>query len=176
MMDLTTTATTPTIALLGVLLGGWLTGRNQDRGWKREHARQWRDIRLATYSEFVSAYRQYVTFALEPNAKITAVPHPRMAEVLMPFFDEEGRSYKERLEAASVAVRLVSKSPDTIKACAAVVENAREIAAARAAHSEANLHAEAFQNLWTAQDDFLDATRRELDLPEVHWERIYPRD
>jgi hypothetical protein len=175
-MGFATTATTAAVALLGVLLGGWLTGRNQDRSWRREHARQWRDIRLATYSEFVSAYRQYVAFALEPNANITAVPHPRISDVLMPFFDEEGRPYKERLDAASVAVRLVAESRDTMKACAAVVQNARGIAAARAAHSEADLPSEAFEDLWSAQDDFLNATRRELDLREVRWDSIYPRD
>ncbi|MEV4173872.1 hypothetical protein [Nonomuraea sp. NPDC049709] len=174
-MTFATTVTTAVVALLGVLLGGWLTGRNLDRSWKREHARQWRDIRLATYSEFVSAYRQYVAFALEPGVKIAAVPNPREPDDLMPFFNEEGRPYKERLDTASVAVRLVSESPDTMKACAAVVQRVRRIAAERAAHSETEIPSEAFRALWLAQDDFLDATRRELDLPEVRWRSIYPK-
>lgn len=89
--------------LSGVLLGGWLTIRNQDRQWHRDHQREWRDIRLRTYNEFVAAYRQYVAFAVDPAARITAVPHPWAADELMPFFDELGRPYKERLEAAWVS-------------------------------------------------------------------------
>jgi hypothetical protein len=63
-----------------------------------------------------------------------------------------------------------------MKACAAVIQNARRIAAARAAHSEADIPTEAFGNLWSAQDDFLNTTRRELDLPSVRWDSIYPKD
>jgi len=43
--------------LLGVALGGWLASRGQDRGWKRDHDRQWRDIRLTEFGEFARAYR-----------------------------------------------------------------------------------------------------------------------
>jgi hypothetical protein len=73
-MDLVGTSITGVIALLGVLLGGWLSLRNQDRLWQRDHARQWRDIRLAAYKDVVVATRAYVTYAAEPSAGVTAVP------------------------------------------------------------------------------------------------------
>jgi hypothetical protein len=178
-MVFATTATSAAVALLGVLLGGWLSTRNQDRSWKREHAQQWRDIRLATYGDFASAYRELVAFAVDPTARITGHPHPGRAGELMPRFDDEGRRYKERLDAASVAVRLVSESPDTMKACAAVVQSVRGIAAARAANSDVNIPdipLEAFDALWAAQDAFLNTTRRELGLSDVSWGLIYPPD
>ncbi|MFD9302961.1 hypothetical protein ACFWCB_09800 [Streptomyces sp. NPDC060048] len=163
-MNLLSTAITGAVALLGVVVGGWLSIRNQDRLWHRDHARQWRDIRLAAYKDFVLAYRQYVAFALESTANITAVPHPRIPGELMPYFDQEGRPYKEGLEGASTAVRLVSESPDTLNAAADVVRSVRQIAAARATCSEAALPPEAFERLWTAQKAFLLATRKELGL------------
>ncbi|WP_194909184.1 hypothetical protein [Catenulispora rubra] len=175
-MVFVTTATSAAVALLGVALGGWLSTRNQDRSWKREHARQWRDIRLETYGDFASAYRELVAFAVDPTAKITADPHPQRAGELMPRFDDEGRRYKERLDAASVAVRLVSESTDTMKACAAVVQSVRRIAAARAESQGVDIPVEAFQALWAAQDAFLSTTRRELGLSDVSWETVYPAD
>lgn len=60
-MEVLGTSITAVIALLGVLLGGWLSLRNQDRLWQRDHARQWRDIQLAAYKDFVVATRAYVT-------------------------------------------------------------------------------------------------------------------
>ncbi|MEU5262574.1 hypothetical protein [Amycolatopsis sp. NPDC021455] len=155
---------TAVVALLGVVLGGWLTLRNQDRSWSREHARQWRDIRLETYNEFLAAYRQYVAFTLEPTAKIAAIPHPRLPDQMMPFFDEAGRPYKEKFESALTAVRLVSDLPDTVRTCVYLVRAARQVAAARATLSEADLTSDSFANLWSAEKEFLAAAREELGL------------
>jgi len=163
-MSLVGSLITGAVALLGVVLGGYLAIRNQDRLWARDHARQWRDIRLSAYREFLSAYRQYVAFALEPTAHITAVPHPRQHGELMPFFDEVGRPYKEKLEAGFTGVRLVSEFPDTVATVVGVVTAARQIAAARATHSSSDLPSETFQRLWAAEQGFLVAVRRELGL------------
>lgn len=160
-------AITAAVALLGVLLGSRLSFRNQDRLWWRDHDRQWRDIRLSTYNEFLSAFRQYVAFTLEPSANITSVPHPRVPGEQMPFFDETGRSYKEKLEATFAAVRLVSELPQTVNACVGVVTGARQIAAARAVHSEKDLPSQPFQQLWSAEQAFMVAARLELGLPAM---------
>jgi hypothetical protein len=157
-------AITAVVALLGVVIGGWLTVRNQERSWQREHARQWRDIRLAAYDDFLAACRQYIAFTLEPTAKIIAVPHPREPGGMMPFFDEVGRPYKEKLESTFTAVRLVSELPDTVRTCVGVVNAARQIAAARATFSEAELPSEPFKTLWSAEQQFLIAARQELGL------------
>jgi hypothetical protein len=153
--------------MLGVLLGGWLTIKNQDRLWRHDHARQWRDIRLAIYRDFLSAYREYIAFTLEPTASISAVPHPRKPGALMPYFDASGRPYKERLEATKTAVRLVSELPDTLNALDALVARARDVAATRATHDVGHTPAEDFQKLWEAERAFLKTARQELGLPAM---------
>lgn len=44
--------------MLAVLIGGWLTVRDQDRLWRRDQDRQWRDIRLNAYTDFIGAARE----------------------------------------------------------------------------------------------------------------------
>lgn len=158
---------TAVVALLGVVIGGLLTVRNQERSWQREHSRQWRDIRLAAYNDFLAACRQYIAFTLESTAKIKAVPHPRHAGQLMPFFDEAGRPYKERLESTFVAARLVSELQETVEKLFDVMNAARPIASARATMSEADVPSEYFNSLWLAERAFLTAARRELGLPAI---------
>lgn len=158
---------TPVVTLLAVVLGGWLSTHNQDRLWRRDHARQWRDIRLSTYSEFLAAYRQYIAFTLEPTARISAIPHPSRPDELMPFFDETGRPYREKLESARMAVRLVSDQPATSEASGELINRARQIAAARATHSPQDIPRELFNELWRVQRKFMVATRSELGLSDM---------
>jgi hypothetical protein len=166
-VNFATSAITAVVTLLGVALGGWLTTRNQERLWRRDHARQWRDIRLSTYSEFLTAYRQYIAFALEPTARISAVPHPRRPDELMPFFDETGRPYREKFEGAMMAVRLVSDRPATSEAAGELINRARHIASARATHSAQDIPNELFEDLWRVQTKFMVATRSELGLSDT---------
>ncbi|NUS42565.1 MAG: hypothetical protein HOQ24_02550 [Mycobacteriaceae bacterium] len=162
-MDVVSTLVTAVAALIGVLVGGWITIRNQDRQWQREHARQWRDIRLSTYTEFVSAYREYVAFALEPTANIMVRQHPRVPE-LMPFFDGAGRPYKERLEAAMASMRLVCESDASKLAASRVVSAVRQIAAARSTTSADAVDPALFAELYAAQYDFINTARAEVGL------------
>lgn len=166
-MNLTASAVTAIVTLVGVALGGWLTLRNQDRLWRRDHARQWRDIRLSAYTEFLSAYRQYIAYVLDPNAHILTEPHPHRSDELMPFFDEAGRPYKEKLEAAVMTIRLASEHPDTPETAENVIRSARHIAAARATHSERSIPHHLFHELWQADRQFVVAARRELGLTNI---------
>ncbi|MGW0836572.1 hypothetical protein [Streptomyces prunicolor] len=156
--------------LAGVILGGWLSMRNQDRMAQREHERQWRDVRLRFYNDFLAAHRKYVAFLLEPTARITATPHPRSPGRLMPFFDEAGRPYKEMLEAGFTAMRLVALSPETVGTAVRMVIDARQLAAMRATCSGADLPSDLFRSLWEAEQGFLNAIRGELGLQPM------PRD
>lgn len=161
-------ATTAAVTLLAVLLGGWLSVRNQDRTWRRDHSRQWRDIRLTIYQDFLSAYREYLAFVQDPAAKISAVPHPHRSDDMMPFFDSDGRPHKERLEATRMAVNLVSEFPETIDALLYLMQRVRNLAGARSTYTPAEIPQELWDSLFTAHNDFLLATRRELGLIEVH--------
>jgi hypothetical protein len=155
-----TTATT----LAAVLLGGWLTVRAQDRLWRRDHQRQWRDIRLAAYTSYLTAFREYIAYVLRPNAVITAIPRPQPPNDLMPFFDEVGSGYKERFEAAKTALRLISGRPTVVRAANAMVRSARLLAAERASHEPGAIPSERFEHLWSAERDFVLAAREELGL------------
>ncbi|WP_146060522.1 hypothetical protein [Amycolatopsis sp. CA-128772] len=166
-MNFVASATTAVVTLLGVMLGGWLTTRNQKILWQRDHARQWRDIRLSTYNDFVSAYRQYVAFALDSNANISASPHPRKPDEMMPYFDEVGRPYREKLEATIMAVRLVSARRETADVAKELVDSARRIAAARATKTEQDIPTEFFDKMWQAQLKFLISARQELELSNL---------
>ncbi|MET9410320.1 hypothetical protein ABZX90_31875 [Streptomyces sp. NPDC002935] len=163
-MNVVSNAITAVVTLFAVLLGGWLSTRNQDRLWRREHARQWRDIRLAVYRDFLTAYREYVAFTRDPAANISAVPHPTRIGTMMPFFDATGRSYAERMEATKTSALLVTERPAILNTVEQLVRCARHIAAARATHGVGDMPAEKFQELWAAERNFLDAARRELGL------------
>lgn len=165
-VNLLSNAITALVTLLAVSLGGWLSLRNQDRMWHRDHERQWRDIRLANYQEFLTAYREYLSFAQDPAAKISAIPHPRRDDEMMPFFDAEGRPYKEKLEAARMGVSLVSELPETRDALLVLMQRVRQIAAARATHSPDDVPEQLYPALFAAHDAFISAARRELGLSE----------
>jgi hypothetical protein len=158
---------TAVVALLGVGLGGWLTLRSQDRSWHREHTRQWRDIRLSAYRDFLTAYREYISFALEPSAQISARPHPRRPATLMPIFDDKGTPYRKKLEAATGAAKLVVEAHATILSIDDLVIRARDVAAARASNDAGEIPTEYFERLWAAERAFRAAARNELGLPAI---------
>lgn len=179
-MGVASTIVTAVVTLLGVTLGGWLTLWNQDRLWRREHARQWRDIRISAYQDFLTAYREYLAFVQDVNSKITAVPHPRRPGELMPFFDSDGRPYKEKLEAARMTVNLVSERPETSDALFLIMRRVRALAGARAGHSPDEVPDELFDSLFAAHNSFMSAARKELGLPEItgylsghYWRKPY---
>jgi hypothetical protein len=160
------TILTAAVTLVGVFLGGWLTVWNQDRIARRDQARQWRDIRLAAYQDFLYAYRRYLAYAQDPDAKIQAVQHPHRDD-LMPFFDAEGRPYKEELEAARMRAVLVSGQAETRDAVFLVMRRVRSIAAARAEFGPDNFPEKLFPELFIAHNKFMTAARRELGLADM---------
>lgn len=165
--DLIGIGITGAVTLLGVALGGWLSVRGQDRMWHRDHARQWRDIRLSVYRDFLAAYREYIAFIQEPTAKITAAPHPRIVGEMMPFFDKDGLPYRQKLEANRMAVTLVSERAETRAALLTLMRRTRNLAASRATHGPSEMPQEMFEAMFAAQDAFESAARRELGLLDI---------
>jgi hypothetical protein len=155
---------TAVTTLVAVLLGGWLTLRSQDRSWRRDHQRQWRDIRLAAYTAFIDAFRDYVAYVLRPDARITSAPRPRPPYDLMPFFDEEGTPYRERLESSKTRLRLVCERAPVVAASNEMVRHARLLAAERAAHDADHIAGKLFEQLWQSEREFVLAARQEFEL------------
>lgn len=150
--------------LIAVVLGGWLTVRAQDRLWRRDHQRQWRDIRIEAYTRYLTAFREYIAYILRPATKVQAVPRPRRPQEFMPFFDETGSPYKERLEAEKTALRLIAVGPRVVRACNLMIRCARALAADRATCGVDAITPERFENLWSAEREFVLAARAELGL------------
>jgi len=161
---------TAVATLLAVGLGGWLTTRAQERLWRRDQHRQWRDIRLTAYTEFLTAFRQYVSYVLLPTAKITTTRRKRSPNDLMPYFDKEGTAYKERLEATKTALRLVSGHPAVVEASREVVRLVRLLAADRAVHGIEGVPDAQFDALWAAEREFITAARAELGLTGLRFD------
>ena len=155
---------TAVTTLLAVLLGGWLTLRSQDRSWRRDHQREWRDIRLAAYAGFIDAFRQYIAYVLRPDAQITSAPRPRPPNDLMPFFDEAGTPYRERLESSKTRLRLVCERAPVVAASNEMVRRARLLAAERATHDVERIPGTLFERLWESEREFVLAARQELGL------------
>jgi len=155
---------TAATTLTAVTLGGWLTTRAQDRLWRRDHQRQWRDIRLSAYTAYLTAFREYIAYVLQPDAQVRVIPRPRKPHDLMPFFDETGSAYKERLEATKTTLRLLSNQPSVVRASNAMVRHARLLAADRATHTAETVPPERFERLWSAEREFVLAAREELGL------------
>jgi hypothetical protein len=82
----------------------------------------------------------------------------------MPFFDEAGGPYKERLEATKTALRLVAGGPQVVRASNAMVRYARAVAADRATCDVDAIPSERFERLWSAEREFVLAAREELGL------------
>lgn len=155
---------TAVATLFAVLLGGWLTTRGQDRHWRRDTERQWRDIRLKAYTDFLTALREFVAYLVTPAAAVTAVPRQTGTGDDMPFFDEHGTRHKERLEATKTAIRLVAGEVEVVRATDALVRRARLVAVARAAHGPGAIPNELFEELWAAEREFVRCARAEMDL------------
>jgi hypothetical protein len=117
------------------MIGGFMTLKNQERSWAREHQRQWRDIRLKSFMEFVAAYRAMLAYISSPSAEITASPHPRREEQMIPYFDETGRQLREQMEATITQIRLIAQNLETATSAHEVVYDLRSLAAARATQS-----------------------------------------
>jgi hypothetical protein len=85
----------------------------------------------------------------------------------MPFFDSDGRPYKEKLEATRMTVNLVSERLETRDALFLLMRRVRALAGARAVHSPDQIPNELFRRVFEAHNAFMSATRKELGLPDV---------
>lgn len=166
-MTLVSSIITGVVALLGVLLGGIITIRNQERLWVREHERQWRDIRLRVFEDFIAACRGTVAYISSPDAKIKSAPHPQRQGDSIPFYDEIGTPIRERMDAAVTKIRLISSSSETANSAHQMVFSIRDLAAARATYVHDEMPHELWLRVFENQQKFLLAARNELNLPEL---------
>jgi hypothetical protein len=155
---------TASAALLGVGLGALLQVHRDKRSWQREHAQHWIETRLDIYKEFIVAHREYLAYVMQESTQIKATAHPHLTE-RMPIFDAEGRLIRQRQEAAFTALRLVAVGQDTERAMARLVTAARQVACARADHSDPkNVDSELFVTAQRFERQFINSARKDLGL------------
>ncbi|WP_326629898.1 hypothetical protein OIE67_38950 [Nonomuraea fuscirosea] len=154
------------MALAGVGLGGLLSSRAQDRAWKREEQRRWRDARRSTYGDFVAAVRQYRLFVSGPDAAVEVWMHPDGTR-LIPAIGPGGADYQTKMEASFTAVQMVAQDQETVNKAHFLASIARRVAVARAVHGPGKVPSDLDESLFTAERDFLNSARRDLGLPDM---------
>jgi hypothetical protein len=128
----------------------------------------------------------YYLITIRPGANVSnvrqepcllAFPFTFAKDHMIPFFDSDDRSHKERLEATRMAVNLVSEFPETIDALLYLMRRVRNLAAARVACTPSEIPEGSWKALFVAHDGFVIATRKELGLsnrPEVSKPALLP--
>src|SRR5215475_5058378 len=105
----------PLVALIGVVLGGFLSSQVQTRAWKQEETRRWRDSRMATYGDFVGAVREFRAYVLRPDSRVQVVGLPDGVRI-GPLFEGEGTVRYQAVEATLVRVKMVARDHATVDA------------------------------------------------------------
>ena len=154
------------MALAGVGFGGLLSSRAQDRAWRREELRLWRDARRRTYGEFVAAVRQYRLYVTGPDARIEVWAHPGGGR-LVPAIGIEGASYQEKMEATFTEVQMMAPDQQIVDKAHLLTSIARRVAVAHAVHGAGQVPSELDESLFTAERDFLNSVRHDLGLVDL---------
>ncbi|WP_203883988.1 hypothetical protein [Planotetraspora kaengkrachanensis] len=155
------------MALAGVGLGGLLSSRAQDRAWKREEQRRWRDARRATYGEFVSAVREYRLFVSGPDTRVEVWMHPDGTR-LIPAIDSEDGECQTKMEASFTAVQMVAREQETVDKAHFLTSIARRVAVARVVYGPGKVPSDLDESLFTAERDFINSARRDLGLLDMN--------
>lgn len=159
--------------LIGAFGGAYLSNFIQR---KRETDAHWRDSRLEVYSEFLSVHRTYVAYLNDPSSEVIASQHPRFPGELVTTFVGGGRAIQERHEVAFTKVRLVADNPETVYKVIRLVTAARLVAGERASCEPKDIAAALFVSLFDCEQDFINACRVELALPELDRDGLGGRD
>ncbi|MEV1173865.1 hypothetical protein [Nonomuraea sp. NPDC049784] len=154
------------MALAGVGLGGLLSSRAQDRAWKREEQRRWRDARRTTYADFVTAVREYRSFVSGPDARVEVWMHPEGTR-LTPAIGQDGAAYQTKMEASFTAVQMAAQDQETLNRAHFLASIARRVAVARAVYGPGQVPSDLDESLFTAEHGFLNSARRDLGLLDM---------
>jgi hypothetical protein len=142
--------------LAGVVAGAGLGWRAQKTAWKRERVERLRSERLALYSQFLAAIRDWRAEVLGDNVTIVGAsrvsrdPHADGGEGAV-------RAYGLRDE-----IGLVAETVDIIEAARMLTISVRLIAEARAQHRDTLIPAEIVNRSRDSENHFLLVARRDL--------------
>jgi hypothetical protein len=156
---------TPVVALIGVWLGGALSGRAQDRSQRRADSQRWVDMRRVTYGGFLSAARALRAYITEPTTSIGVKSHPDGLR-LIPTLEPAGVEKRQAVERAFAEIQLAAEREETIAAAALVYRMTYRLAAARALFG-LPLPGLITGPFYDAMRGFINAARDELHLRDI---------
>ncbi|BCB73696.1 hypothetical protein GCM10022251_79940 [Phytohabitans flavus] len=156
----------PLVALIGVMLGGVLSSRVQARAWKQEEMRRWRESRMATYGDFVTAVRSFRTYVLRPDSLIEVIALNDGVR-MTPGFEGEGTFQYQAVEATLARIKMVAQDQATVDTAVRHLRIARRFAVARAVYGLDQIPRDLNDLLFRTELGFVNAARTELGLPDV---------
>jgi len=151
------------VALVGVWIGGRLTFRTQEKGWKQTESQRWRDLRQATYGDFLAAVRRYRTYVGRNETRFELAPYADGIR-LSPRLDEQGMVHKQALDAALAQVQFIAQQQQTASATRTLVSMARRTAVAKTIYGSKTVPTRIDDMFWHSELAFVNAIRAELGL------------
>lgn len=147
-------------ALVGVGLGGWLTGRSQRAVLKESHHQMAIAARESAYSDFLAAHRQFRRFLQTEPVEVRLVPRTS-GRSSVPVI-AQAATYWEAVENATARLAIIvgDRIPD--EAWRGVVDAFYDIARARASCQPGGVPDEIISSARAAELRFAQAAREEL--------------
>lgn len=147
-------------ALVGVVLGGWLTARSQRTLLKESHRQSGLQARESAYSEFLVAYRSFRRFLMTESAEVRLVERPG-GKKAAPLIDGAG-NYWEAVDSARARLELLAGDRIPSDALWDVHRSFMAIARFRATCGPGEVPDELIHAAAVAETQFIQAARDDL--------------
>jgi hypothetical protein len=140
--------------LIGVVLGSWLTQRQERRRWHHEGTQQQRAERRDVFARYVAAARTWQSNVMQPSIAIAT------GQDGIPYADA-GEAFGQTIRALA-EIRLVAAEPQTIQAAMAWERALRELSTTRAAAHPSPVPDPSLRQVTESEHAFILAARRAL--------------
>jgi hypothetical protein len=147
-------------ALVGVVLGGWLTARSQRTLLKESQRQSGIQARESAYSDFLVAYRRFRRFLMTEPAEVRLVERPEGRKAA-PLIDGAGNHW-EAVDSARARLELLAGDRIPGDTWRKVTRSVMDIARARATCGPGEVPDELIHAAATAEAQFIQAAREDL--------------
>jgi hypothetical protein len=147
-------------ALVGVVLGGWLTARSQRTLLKESQRQAGLQARESAYSDFLVAYRSFRRFLMSESAEVRLVERPG-GEKAAPLIDGAGNHW-EAIDTARARLELLAGDRIPSETWWEVHRSFMAIARVRATCGPGEVPDELMHTATTAETQFIQAAREDL--------------
>jgi hypothetical protein len=147
----------------GVVVGAWLTNRNDRWLLEERHHREDRQARINACIEFLAVFRQFRTFVLTHDLKVVIQPSAMPGREVA--FIKDAPAYTDAVQRVIGQLRLLEGGQTAIVAASADVQEAsRQIVLARSKRWPKALPAELVEQARKAEREFIRIAHRELGM------------